>query len=245
MPFKKGHISWNTGKPWSFEARANLSASHIGKPSARKGKQYHPLTDEHKQKISRAHKKIGTQPPHLSGEKSSNWRGGMPLCAVCCKPLSYRSGVVCNKHKSFIQSGDNSQWWKGGKPKCACGKQLASYVAKQCKKCIGVNSRGPLNRGWKGGKENKLMHNRNRRVLKLNSKGSHTLEEWEQLKLKYHYMCLCCKKQEPFITLTEDHILPLSVGGGNNIENIQPLCRSCNSRKHASAIDYRINALGL
>ncbi len=61
--------------------------------------------------------------------------------------------------------------------------------------------------------------------------GSHTLEEWNNLKKKFHNKCAFCFEEKK---LTKDHIMPLSEGGSDYIENIQPLCKSCNSRKWKS-----------
>lgn len=78
-----------------------------------------------------------------------------------------------------------------------------------------------------------------RRALKLASEGSHTEEEWEELKAFYDYRCLCCGKQEPEIKLTRDHVIPLTQGGSDSIDNVQPLCARCNSKKNNKHIDYR------
>jgi 5-methylcytosine-specific restriction endonuclease McrA len=48
--------------------------------------------------------------------------------------------------------------------------------------------------------------------------------------------CLCCGTR---LTLTADHVIPLSEGGTHAVDNIQPLCRECNSRKHTLTVDFR------
>jgi len=91
---------------------------------------------------------------------------------------------------------------------------------------------------WKGGIPDSFYSAR-RRVRKLNAEGLHTYGEWELLKKQYGYTCPCCGRKEPEeIKLTEDHIIPLSKGGSDYIENIQPLCLSCNCKKQTKTIKY-------
>lgn len=67
--------------------------------------------------------------------------------------------------------------------------------------------------------------------------GTHfTLQEWRDLCEHYGNHCLKCGATGP---LVPDHVIPLSRGGSNTIDNIQPLCSDCNARKHAHTVDYR------
>ena len=80
-----------------------------------------------------------------------------------------------------------------------------------------------------------------RRAIKRGNGGYHTKEQWEELKNIYKHTCPRCRKCEPEIKLTVDHILPVGMGGSNNIENIQPLCSRCNSSKgdrHTKKYDF-------
>lgn len=75
----------------------------------------------------------------------------------------------------------------------------------------------------------KYVLNHNYRARKINATGSFTYEEWQN-KLKINkYRCLFCGSKW---NITIDHIIPLSKGGNNDINNLQPLCRSCNAKKH-------------
>jgi 5-methylcytosine-specific restriction endonuclease McrA len=78
----------------------------------------------------------------------------------------------------------------------------------------------------------------NRRAV-IQGSGKITNEQWQELRRKYNYTCLKCKRREPDIKLTLDHVKPLKLGGPNIISNAQPLCGSCNSGKGAREIDYR------
>lgn len=85
--------------------------------------------------------------------------------------------------------------------------------------------------------ERNWVKNKRNRSKRANG-GSHTLGEWCTLKAQYNFTCPCCKKSEPEVKLTEDHIIPVSKGGSDNIENIQPLCLRCNIKKFTKVVKY-------
>jgi len=63
-----------------------------------------------------------------------------------------------------------------------------------------------------------------------------TAAQWEAVCAVFGHQCLACGATS---SLTVDHVVPLCKGGSNTITNLQPLCRSCNSRKGQRIIDYR------
>lgn len=82
-----------------------------------------------------------------------------------------------------------------------------------------------------------------RRARIRNAGPSFTAAEWRDLCIYYKHRCLCCGKSEPEIDLTADHVIPLVHGGKNTIDNIQPLCLTCNLRKGTKAHDYRTSRI--
>jgi hypothetical protein len=66
------------------------------------------------------------------------------------------------------------------------------------------------------------------------------MEEWVQKVEQYEHKCARCGvQQDDDIVLQADHIIPLSLGGHDEIENIQPLCHACNSSKNATVHNYK------
>lgn len=105
-----------------------------------------------------------------------------------------------------------------------------AYARNKAERSIKSHQWRRLNRA----KCNELWQRRRARLK--GAAGSHTAGEWAALLAWFGGVCLCCGSHDD---LTADHVTPLIKGGSNSIENLQPLCRSCNSTKHTQTIDYR------
>ncbi len=79
--------------------------------------------------------------------------------------------------------------------------------------------------------EQQNMFSRRRRIRKLFLGGEHTVEQWLYVKAVFGNTCANCGQSEALGKLHQDHKIPLAKGGTDNIDNIQPLCKSCNSSK--------------
>ena len=93
--------------------------------------------------------------------------------------------------------------------------------------------------------EKDAAKSRRRYAKKRGATGSHSLEEFISLCKRHSWRCFYCGCQLTRKTVTEDHVVPVSKGGTDNIDNIVPACCPCNSRKGAKSILEFIERYGL
>lgn len=93
--------------------------------------------------------------------------------------------------------------------------------------------------GARDGREAK--EKRSQRLADARQKGTHTPDEWLALLGIFGACVKCGAANESLVggKCVKDHIVPIYQGGSDAIDNIQPLCRNCNSAKGAETIDYR------
>lgn len=162
----------------------------------------------------------------------------MKNCIFCNIPLENKGGDYSRKR--FCSSLHQYKSWRASHPERA--REISQATKKKCNtQHIEYNKRYyQLHKeemrikllAWRRRNKAKVVQQvLLRRYRERGSKGSHTLKEWEKLKEQFNFRCVICKKQEPEIKLTRDHIIPITHQGTNYINNIQPLCRPCNSRK--------------
>ena len=84
-----------------------------------------------------------------------------------------------------------------------------------------------------GGSDNQAK--RSERLAEARKKGKHTKEEWEEMK-SFFSRCVKCGSNDDIV---KDHIKPIYQGGSDGLDNLQPLCKKCNSSKGPDTTDYR------
>lgn len=87
----------------------------------------------------------------------------------------------------------------------------------------------------KWGEPSSAKETRSERLANARRLARHLPEEWEALK----NMIGCCVRCGCEGELVKDHIKPIYQGGSDGIDNLQPLCRSCNASKGPESVDFR------
>jgi len=91
-----------------------------------------------------------------------------------------------------------------------------------------------IERRWrKDNPDKKRSKDQRRHARKLSLPHTLTQAEWENILADYGYQCAYCDKTWLDCKLTQDHVIPLSQGGGYTADNIVPACLSCNDKKGA------------
>ena len=96
------------------------------------------------------------------------------------------------------------------------------------------------NQKWRDANPDKVKQIKIKSQRKINSTllkvGKVTEEIRKTIYVRDSFTCLCCQSKA---YLTIDHIKPISKGGLTELQNLQTLCRLCNSNKSQKDTDYR------
>jgi 5-methylcytosine-specific restriction endonuclease McrA len=93
-------------------------------------------------------------------------------------------------------------------------------------------------------KDAKRVYHARRKARKFNNGGSHTPEDIADIRKLQRGKCAICRT-DLSDKYDVDHIVPLARGGSNSRRNLQILCESCNTRKHARDPIDHMRSLGM
>ena len=174
----------------------------------------------------------------------------MLICTICKQKLSkskfwrrknrpkgYSSACknCCNKRRRERYTRDKdallnrSKEWRANNQEHLKVYEKARDSTPERKQMFRENSR----RCYQNNKGYYLMKAHKRRSM---LRGTYTQKEWDELCCKHDNKCLSCGSGNK---LTIDHVIPISKGGPNTIDNLQPLCLVCNLSKGTQSLDYR------
>lgn len=161
--------------------------------------------------------------------KSSNTKdGAQGHCKDCKKILSKK--YEKNRDAETKKKYHKNDWQK---------KKNNPQYLKQHKEWLYKNSEYVKKKAKEYREKNKILLLISRSNQKSKQKGYYgviSMKEWEFVLLMTRYMCIAC---EDNTADSIDHVLPLSRGGTNTVNNIQPMCLKCNLKKGARHVDFR------
>ena len=146
-------------------------------------------------------------------------------CSDACKVLARNNAK--QKYKKTAKGCAARKRWQNSErfkknEKVLRAKPRAKMLAVQRTKKFSATPQGKII---------KINADHRRRMAKKS--GYVTAKEWCEKLKEYNFCCAACGADN---NLQMDHIHPLSKGGAHHINNIQPLCGSCNASKGAKLL---------
>lgn len=190
-----------------------------------------------------------------NGRKRGGSSPARRACAICgqafrAKMAGQRAcSRVCGRYVRFGFPNSVVEWNEckacsrsyttRGRRRCACRTAVLATarqpVPRECVRC------GSVFTSWQRGasmcsercrrKASKLR----RRVREANSYGEWRWSDFMRMAARFDYCCAYCGEKPE--RLDPDHVVPLSQGGPNVLNNLLPTCFRCNSDKSAMTLD--------
>jgi 5-methylcytosine-specific restriction endonuclease McrA len=180
--------------------------------------------------------------------------GYCPTCKVCrvaayagtCEAAPVRQCRRCKKDKPSSEFHRDRQRSDGLSPYCkpcvlAYHETIIDAKAECNRKWQKANAKkvaGYTQKWWRSNRDTARQNSRKHRAVLHDAEGHYSAAEWRALCDWFGAVCLACGKSG--VPLHADHVVAITRGGSNYIENIQPLCGPCNASKgNRRNTDYR------
>lgn len=157
--------------------------------------------------------------------------------------------IACRNCGVVFQTNNNSQKLCGSRPlKAGCAWKILLATAKANTTLYRAQSpehRKLIDLRWRRGNKDKIKARQRRYYLNHKKEigiksfqyhlrrkgvpGTITVESWRSLLALYGNRCAWCGSYDD---ISIDHKIPVSKGGTNYLENLQPLCMPCNQSKN-------------
>lgn len=157
--------------------------------------------------------------------------------------LRCRCGQIKNcSNPTYCRSCYNAykrQWYQKNREKeiarCAAYNKANPHVPREAMRRVRLKDPAltlQKFKEWRAMNVDKVaQYDVNKRCKRKGAFGSHSLREWRVLVAAWGGRCAYCGVKPK--RLTRDHMIPLSRGGANLIDNILPACFTCNTSKNA------------